>query len=229
MSTAIGIFLIATNKYREFLPPLVEDIRHHFRPDGMQPRIAIASDIDTGLGDAWHYCPHEPWPLVTLKRYSIMADALHLLSDCPYVFYIDADMRIVSNVHSLVLNRLTAVCHPGYYGIRNPRRLPFEYRLQHAFHLVQPDLPYAAGGFQGGEFDRYYGVCQTLAKLIDDELSVGRIPLWHDESAWNWYLNVRGRDAVFLSPEYCYSYQHAHVVTPRIVALNKNHHEYRAS
>lgn len=222
----IALIAIATGKYDRFISPLFESARQFFLP-GRETNYIVLSDKTLSPWDC-RYLAHEPWPGPTLHRYRSMLEHVDLL-DYDYVFYCDADMRFCDVVGDEILgSELTAVCHPGYYAKNVNSALPF---ARDGAFCIPPSREeanvYYAGGFQGGKSFAYAQAASMLARLIEEEELAGRVPRWHDESAWNWYLSHMP-PAIRLDPGYCYPEGHDLPFVPRLLALNKNHAEMRS-
>lgn len=162
------------------------------------------------------------WPYGTLMRYSMFLQQEEALKEYDYIFYLDADMRIVNVVGDEILGQgLTIAPHPGYY-LRKELYPPYEPNDQSASFIKRPGkvvmidgqprfMPfYAAGGFQGGTAKSYIHAIKETKKLIDKDLNVNNyIPIWNDESAFNKYVfDIQNKkeieDTIFLTPSYIY-------------------------
>ncbi len=143
-----------------------------------------------------------PWPMPTLMRYNLFLQQEELLKTYDYIFYMDADMRIVDTVGDEVLgDGLTAACHPGYY-IRKIVKAPLEPNIESAAYVPSQEF-YFAGGFQGGKSDQFIEAMWAMRKTIDRDFQKNYIARWNDESHWNHYLSTHP-PAVVLSPAYVY-------------------------
>lgn len=162
------------------------------------------------------------WPYGTLMRYSMFLQQEEALKDYDYIFYLDADMRIVNVVGDEILGQgLTIAPHPGYY-LRKELYPPYEPNDQSASFIKRPGkvitmdgqprfMPfYAAGGFQGGTVSSYIKATKETKKLIDKDLNTNNyIPIWNDETAWNKYVfDCQTKEeidqTIFLTPSYIY-------------------------
>lgn len=202
----ISICLIATNRYKELVQDLLVSINQFFLPGH---DITVHLFIDEfehtyfvgRLMIIKHHIASYGFPEATLYRYKIMT-SIPLVSYGDYIFYIDADMRIVAPVGNEILHDLVAVRHPGYYNGGGG----WETNKKSMSYIPEPEmqgLNYYAGGFQGGKTSRYYWAMQQMAAYIrlDEESSI--IPVWHDETAWNYFIYSRANDATELNPDYC--------------------------
>lgn len=166
--------------------------------------------------------PTEPfqWPLPTLKRYHLFLQQEQKLSEYDYIFYIDADMEVVSRVGDEILGKgLTMAQHP-MYAVNRMLIPPYEPNPESAVYIKRPgrvrdivDLDgkkkkwfeplYAAGGFQGGRSTEFIKAMKDMVDLVNDDFAKNYIPIWNDETVWNYYL-LDHPPAVVLSPSYVY-------------------------
>jgi histo-blood group ABO system transferase len=222
----VGLCVIATGKYLEFVAPLWESASGLFLPNH-RVRLFLFSDNALELRESTICLTgHRAWPGPTLYRYHSMLAYRNRLDRLDYLFYCDADMRFVGPVGDEVLGNLVATHHPGFYGAapddctydRNP--------ASQAFVPRGCGRHYYAGGFQGGRAERYLDAMTVLRSRIDNDDQRGVVALWHDESHWNRYL-IDSPPDIALSPGYCYPEGRMLPFEPRLVALNKNHAELR--
>lgn len=236
---SIGILLIATNKYSQFVQPLIDSIEKYFLLNHditihlFTDKLFIANTIRCKFKQ--YSIPSYGFPQATLYRYKIFTEHAVFLSDSDYLFYLDVDMKVVDFVDNEILgDRLTAVHHPGFYksGYGSSNCNP----KSNAFVPKEKQYFYFAGGFQGGETKEYLSLCASLNDRIDEDEKNNVIAEWHDESHFNWYLNVFLYGCSFrkMTPSYCmvedierrklWGINH---LEPKIIALNKNHKEIR--
>jgi histo-blood group ABO system transferase len=223
----VGLCVIATGKYLQFVPPLWHSASGLFLPNH-RVRLFLFSDQPLELRDCANCLTlHRPWPGPTLYRYHSMLAFRNQLESLDYLYYCDADMRFVGPVGDEVLGNLVATHHPGFYG-SDPDAFTYDRNpASQAFVPPGSGRHYYAGGFQGGRADRYLKVMTDLRSRIDDDDRRGVVALWHDESHWNRYLLDSPPD-VALSPAYCYPEGRALPLEPKLLALNKNHTDMRS-
>ncbi len=159
------------------------------------------------------------WPAPTLMRYHLFLQKKEELSKYDYIFYLDADMRVVQKISDEVLGKeLTAAPHPGY--VLNSRLIPpyepnpeSEAYIQRLGRIVDDNgkqrfMPfYAAGGFQGGKSKVFIKAMEAMKKSIDKDFDRNYTAIWNDESHWNKYLwdfQKKGGDITFLDVSYIY-------------------------
>ena len=222
----MNLVTIATGRYHIFLPNLVISARK-FLPQ--LNKIFVLSDVKPPdeLQVEWLPWGHFQWPLTTLLRYqafSIYAKNSELF-ESNLVLYTDVDMLFVGDVKIPQVSGLISVEHPGFVGA-SPEKLPLEKNPSSIF-CISPQMgqKYFAGGIQGGEANSFLKASKFLASAINQELSAGRIPVWHDESAWNYYLS-RVKPELILSKNYCTPEKESSE-TSLILALDKDHNLLR--
>lgn len=226
-SDNIGLAIVATGRYIEFVPDLVESADKYFCTNH-NVTYYVFTDQDYDAPENVVCVPHNRmgWPYDTMMRYHGYYANRDLLQDEDYIFAIDADMLFVDTVGDEILSDHTAVMHPGFVGRRgsyetNPASTACVYPNEGQY--------YFCGGVYGGSRDRFFHICKTNIDNIAIDLSHGFIAVWHDESHWNRYC-IDHKPAKVMTPSYCYpetgEYGNYH---RRILALTKrNAQEYRA-
>lgn len=157
------------------------------------------------------------WPAPTLMRYHLFLQQEEKLKDYEYIFYLDADMRVVDKISDEVLGEgITAAEHP-MYSLQpryvppyepNPDSTAYIHRLgeivdENGKSRFKPY--YVAGGFQGGRADLFIKAMQVMKKNIDQDFDKNYIAIWNDESHWNKYLyDIYKGPLKVLSPSYIY-------------------------
>ena len=181
---------------------------------------AAASEVEI-LKNSCTIIESEPmeWPIPTLMRYHLFLAEEDKLKNHDYIFYLDADMKIVQKISDEILgNGLTAAPHPGYVVDKklippyepNPESTAFIPRL--GFYQEEGTqkrfIPfYAAGGFQGGKTKKFLEAMKKMKKNIDTDFNKNYTAIWNDESHWNKYLwdyQQKGGDITFLDVSYIY-------------------------
>lgn len=220
----VGLVVIATGKYQQFLPRLLNSATRHL--EGFRTAFVL-SDRRPTEGDLpvqWLPWGHLPWPYPTLLRYRAITAYADELAKVGTLMYVDVDMEFVNSV-CLPTPGLIAVRHPGFVSA-SAESLPFERRQESTAYMPHGATgPYVAGGFQGGATARYLEAARELAAWAQADLNRGLIPVWHDESLWNRYVSTSD-DVTLLDANYCWPEEkdnpHA-----RLLALQKNHDDLR--
>lgn len=227
MQNKIGLLIIATNKYINFLNDLLISAENFFCTDQQVTYFIFTNkeiSVNTKRNYKIFYTEHKSWPWMTLGRYKMFWDNREDLSKMDYLFYCDVDMKFVNFVGPEILGDRVATLHPGYVGKRgapetNPESL--------ACIREEESMTYFAGGFNGGSSGEFLKMSDQLSRNIDIDYSKGIVAVWHDESHLNRYL-VDNPPTVKLSPSYCYPESWNLPYVKRLLALNKNHAEVRS-
>lgn len=223
----IGLLIICTNKYTEFLQPLITSADKHFLKDKNVTYFIFTNKtdvkIDTDRNVVIIPVEHKPWPFMTLYRYKIFTENSSYLQGMDYLYYCDADMLFVGDFGDEILGELVATQHPGFYG----RRGTPEYRPQSlAYVAPEEKMEYFAGGFNGGSKNGFLNMAKEIDKNIDIDLNNNIIAIWHDESHMNRYL-INHPPTVILSPSYCYGELMNIPFEKKLLSLDKNNIEIR--
>jgi histo-blood group ABO system transferase len=222
----IGLLIIATNKYVQFLKPLIESADNFFL-NGIDVTYFVFTNQDINVYSNRNIqkieVDHRPWPMMTLGRYKIFSQNSDILSTVDYLYYCDVDMKFVGDVGVEILSDRVATQHPGYFG----RRGTPEMRIS-STAFVHPDeeMEYFAGGFNGGTSFEYLKMAKIISENIEKDLEKGIIAVWHDESHMNRYF-IDNKPTKILSPSYCYPESVDIPFEKRLLALDKNHKEVR--
>ena len=184
----IGLLIIATNKYIDFLQNLITSADKYFlNLEEVEYFIFSNKDISIISNRKINKIniEHKEWPWMTLGRYEIFYSNKSILEKMDYLYYIDVDMLFVNDVGNEILSDRVATQHPGYYGARGTP----EYRSESLAYVHQfEEMQYFAGGFNGGSSSEYLKMSETLSKNIYQDFLNNIISIWHDESHMNRYF-----------------------------------------
>lgn len=200
------IFICLNPMYWPYIKDVIEDCNKYFltdHKDGHQVDFFLWSDIPDATYGATVY-PTEPvqWPLPTLMRYHLFLQQEEKLAEYDYIFYMDADMRVVAPIGNEILGEgLTAAQHP-MYALRPHYQAPYEPNTDSAAFIHRP-VHYYAGGFQGGTAKEFIKAMKAMKKNIDKDFMKNYTARWNDESHWNKYL-FDNPPVIVLSPSYIY-------------------------
>lgn len=230
----IGLLLIATGKYDQFLQPLIDSVDEYFFKDH-EVDIYFFSDKTIDLKHSNRLAvinftiEHKPFPYSTLYRYKYFNAHKHDIK-AEYVFYCDVDMLFVDHVGPEILPErdcnLVFVQHPGF-AKTGGWGSPNVFKESTAYVPIEKRGVYVAGGFQGGETYNYLEMCRILDENITTDENNGIIAEWHDESHANYYVAYSEYPTKILSHEYCMS--DADISgSPKILALTKDHATLRS-
>ncbi len=178
------------------------------------------------VGTVRFYQKHQKFPAPTLFRYKWFLKQKEALAKMDYLFYCDVDMRFVNHVGTEILSRLVATLHPGFY---NKLRKEFSYeKRQESTAYISPmeGKHYYCGGFNGGSVKEYLEMAKVISANVEKDLKKNIVAEWHDESHLNRYL-IDNLPTKILSPSYCYPEELVLPFIPKLLALKKNHNQWR--
>jgi hypothetical protein len=190
----IGVLIICTGKYHIFFKDLYESCEKFFLPDHKKTYY-VFTDSDVPVADNIKKIeqPFLGFPFDTMMRYKMFSENKSILEKEDYLFFLNANMLCTSLVGEEIIpteqnDYLMAVQHPGYAG-RNIDEYTYERNARSNFYIPYgKGKYYYQGNFNGGRSLEFLEMSQKLSALINNDLSKGITPIWHDESALNWYL-----------------------------------------
>ncbi len=238
----IGILIIGTKKYKHFFQQLYDSFEKHVLVNHEKTYFYFTDDLEQTVSNKvqMFYVPAENWPLPTLFRYKYMLTAKQEILNMDYLLYTDIDMLAINTISDEILpknEKLLAIAHPGFYkkGLGTPEKR----KISRAYIRADEKRDYyICGGIQGGYAIDYVRAMEIMDEMIQDDYSRGIIPIWNDESIWNRLYVTNQKFFKILTPEYCYpegkyklprmpNYETIRGLTPRLLALDKNHREYQ--
>jgi len=224
----IGLLIIATNKYVNFLQPLIESADKFFLKEHDVTYFVFTNnkiEVKTNRSVVFIDTEHREWPWMTLGRYRIFSNNSAWFYDTDYLYYIDADMLFIDSVGEEIFGELVVTQHPGYYNGGDWR----EARSRSTAYISNDKkIHYVAGGFNGGKTENFMKMANILASNIDADYNNGIIAVWHDESHLNKYVAYYPNEIKLLTPSYCYGEDMNIPFKKRIIALTKKHEELRS-
>lgn len=238
--SVVGVFIIATLKYKQFLQPLLYSIEKNFLPNNKLVVHIFTDEFGEYITSErikirQYFIESYKFPYATLLRYKIFCQNV-MLSNEDYLFYIDADMRVNDPVNEEILNEITVVSHPGFFS-NNGWGSPNVDPRSTAYFEPERRWHYVCGGFNGGSRKEFMKICNILAHHIDIDEENGVRAEWNDESHLNKLIStMEDRSKVtILDSSYCQPEQehlqvawHIDHLPKRIMALAKNHTEIRS-
>lgn len=241
LKPSVGLMLIATRKYKQFLWDIVDQAKKYFFPDHPVTIFTFTDEPFAIRGDHRvkienFQIPPLQFPYATLYRYRIFDEHIHALSRMAYLFYSDVDMAFVDYItQDILCDGLTVVRHPGFY-ISNGWGSPNVDTRSTAFVDKRNRTGYVAGGFQGGRTYDFMAMSRKLQFNIEKDEELGIMAEYHDESHLNAYLKNEYKGlTLYLMPDYCMVEQtnlrkkwNINFLEPKVIALAKNHAEIRS-
>lgn len=209
----IGIITIATGKYSIYVPELVKSCELFFLKN-YEKNYFIFSDSDEENFKNFNGAEkilkiHQDklgWPYDSMMRFHMFNNNRDILSEMDYLFFMNANMVVSSEVNDQILPKnnicgIVSTIHPGYY--KSKTNYPYEMNPKSVFNVPKGTGDYYFQGcFNGGRSKEFLEMSTKIASYMDIDLANGIIPIWHDESALNWYLI--NKDPHILPPTYAY-------------------------
>lgn len=220
----VGLLIVATGKYIDFVYPLIQSARNHFCQNHHVTYFVFTDqEMETAEDVVPIYQCRLGWPYDTMMRYQVYFANWERLKGMDYLFACDADMLFEGEVGDEILGKRVATLHPGFLGKRGSYETN---RRSKAYVSRKEGSYYFAGGFYGGDKESFFHILKTNIDRIEDDLRRGIIAVWHDESHWNRYC-IDFPPTVILSPAYCFAEGYNLPYPKKLVTLEKNHAEYR--
>jgi histo-blood group ABO system transferase len=240
-SVHIGLCIVATGKYIQFVKPLLDSAEKYFCPQHRKTYFIFTDSTEhdlltTPYKERIVILPQKRlgWPYDTLMRFSIYNEHKNLFADTDYMFATDADMLFVGLEENEILHDRVATQHPGFekniplWGSEPPYD---RNTFSTAYIPYNEGTHYFAGGFYGGATTEFISMIDTLTKnILTDLEKYNYIALWHDESHLNRYF-IDHKPSMILDRSYCYPENGIAKgyppCSPKLLALDKNHNEIR--
>lgn len=220
----IGLLIVATGRYIQFVEPLVKSADKHFCTNH---QVTYFVFTDGQVPDHKNIVKIEQkrlgWPYDTMMRISMYDKQRDTLEKMDYLFATDADMLFVDTVGDEIFSDRVATQHPGFVGKRGTYETN---SVSTAYVGPREGQQYFAGGFNGGSSKEFLKMAHTITGNINKDLEKNFIAIWHDESHINRYF-IDNPPTKILSPSYCYPESWNLGYHKRLLALDKNHNEIR--
>lgn len=220
----IGLLVVATGKYIEFVPPLIKSARQHFCTDHNVTYFVFTDGVVPDMPNVV-IIPQSRlgWPYDTMMRFAMYYNNKHLFANIDYLFACDSDMLFCDTVGDEILGDRVATQHPGYVGHRGT----YETRpISTACVARHEGKQYFAGGFYGGTTTEFLNMMSCVTTNIQKDLDRQFVAVWHDESHLNRYF-IDHEPTVILSPSYCYPGNLVKDYPKKLWALVKDHASYQ--
>jgi hypothetical protein len=211
----ISVLSIATGKYIDFIPDLIKSSEENFLK-GHDKTYYIFTDKKSSIKIKGNnivkiYQEKLGWPYDTMMRFHMFLSIKEKIEKSKFTFFLNANMEFKEEIGEEILPNLeneflVGVKHPGYFKLEKSY-MPYERRKESNFFIEDSDNlngMYYQGCFNGGESKKWIEMCEILSRKIDGDLNSNIIPIWHDESALNWYfrnLKIKNLDPEYSLPE----------------------------
>lgn len=207
----ISILSIATGKYIDFIPDLIKSSEENFLKNHKKTYYIFTDKKSSirikGINIVKVYQEKLGWPYDTMMRFHMFLSLKDKIEKSDFTFFLNANMEFKEEIGEEVFpdlknEFLVGVKHPGFFKL-DKSYMPYERRKESNFCIADSDNlnnMYYQGCFNGGESKKWIEMCEILSLKIDEDLNSNIIPIWHDESALNWYFrNIKIKS---LEPEY---------------------------
>ena len=116
----VGVLLIATRKYKQYVPALIEGVKKNFLLDHKITVFLFIDELFLCGGNSrvritQHLIPAYKFPEATLYRYRIFREHQNELMKMDYLYYFDVDMKFADVIGEEIFENLVAVQHCGFY------------------------------------------------------------------------------------------------------------------
>ena len=205
----IGILYICTGKYNIFFNSFYESAEKYFVKDHEKTYYVFTDDLNIKKNNKIKIINQSflGWPYDTMNRFHMFNSIKDQLFNEDYLFFFNANMRFFDYVNEEIIpkkenNFLIGVNHPGYYS-SHKEQFSYERRESSLFYIPLTDGKYYYQGcLNGGKSENFLEMSQILSDMIDKDLKNNIIPIYHDESALNWYF--KDKNPLLMSPSYAY-------------------------
>jgi Glycosyltransferase family 6 len=231
--TKVTIAFIGTRRYFSFFGEFYASCMKLLLVNCHRQFLVFTDSIETRewpRNCTFYPIEHQPWPLITLKRFEILLKAEQAIRQADWFIYLDADMLVTAKLTEADLFSskypLFGVQHPAFYGTSagtfesNPR--------SSAYVPASADKStYWQGCLWGGRTEYVISMIKTLYRRIQEDLAEGVIAVWHDESHLNKFF-IDNRPLVkTLDPSFAFpACRPIALFERKIVHLEKDDDEY---
>jgi len=216
MKKSIGILYICTGPYVLFWEDFYKSFQKNFLVD-YEKRYFVFTDAKEIYAQDNQFVKNikiepQPWPLITLLRFSTFLKVEDELKKCDYLIFSNSNMvcdDVITSDEFLPRENfgetLSVTTHPGYDG---KKKICFPYdrnKKSTAYIPWNCGTDYVIGAMFCGTSDAFIKMSKTLKKNIEEDLKKNVIAKWHDESQLNRY--IIGKQGIrILPPQYCYPF-----------------------
>lgn len=231
MKKSIGVLYLCTGPYALFWKDFYESFEKKFLSE-FEKKYFVFSDANEIYGQdnpqvKLIKIEPQPWPLITLFRFSTFLKVEGDLKKCDFLMFANANMICNENItpeeflpRSEKKETLTVTLHPGYYK-KKAVCFPYERSKQSTAYIPwNCGENYVIGAIFCGSSVAFLKMAKTLKRNIEEDLKKNVIAKWHDESHLNRYI-INKPGIRILSPEYCYPFGMQVKYSKKISAVSK--------
>lgn len=250
----IGVIIVATGKYINFIPRLLEAGKKYFLSKHNVTFFIMTNEPYAPEKNViLLYQPHMAWPYSTMLRYKAYLEYRKYYEYNDYLFFMDADLVYADEIDETILGETVATLHPAFvnphYAQINAKKYPhiifnpedwviqkdrYEYECfnEESTAYLESGEYYFYGALFGGKSTVILNIIDSIYKNMKTDFKRGIIARWHDESHLNKYFNTHLPEKI-LPPLYAYpdvyvGYdQFEAPFSRKITAITKVDSEYR--
>ena len=210
----IGIILIATGRYVQYLNATINYIDKFFLPKYTRTIYVWTDNPD-------HVHKSENIVITPIVRHGFPGDTLYryhyiimkewdLITNTDLIYYADIDIEIIDEIGDEFVptpdKPFVVISHPDYinYGLTASGMID-QTPISTAY--IPPEYisnPYAIGAIQGGYTPYFMKMVEKIVKGIDEDDYNEYVAKWHDESHFNHYMMHNRKLFKFMAPGYYY-------------------------
>lgn len=185
----IGILYIGVGRYVCFWPDFYKSCEQYLVPEAEKHYYVFTDkdDLEHGERVSVYHQDDMGWPCNSLFRFKMFRRIKEELKDNDYLFFFNSNAQVVSPVTAADLlpekEEFAALC------LNRGADLGFEKRPESAACVPQgPVRNYYSGALNGGKCSAFIQLIEACDDIADTDLRNGLMPVWHDESVLNGYL-----------------------------------------
>jgi hypothetical protein len=224
----VALFTMSFGKYDIFFDELYKSTKEFLLPN-VEKKYFLFSDKQFENKDDLVQVYHEKmgWPYDTMMRFHLMSKLKDQLMEYDYMFFLNINMKAISPIgNEIIPNKendfLMGCQHPLHYDW-DLNRLPYERNPKSSLHIpYNQGTTYYQGCFNGGRTDKFLEMAEVLKQKIKQDHSNNIIPIWHDESALNWYY----KDKNPLTLPYSYIYPEGMNLLQKPIMIQRDKWKY---
>jgi len=222
----IAILTICTGKYNLFFDNFYQSCKEKFLSN-MHRTFFVFTDGEIQTKENVIRVEQKKlgWPFDTMMRFHMFNRIESLLHEYDYIFFMNVNMFVNLEIHDDILptlenDFLVGVDHPCFSG-KKINSFTYERNPISKFYIpFDTGKYYFQGCLNGGRSKEFLTMSKELENLINGDLINNHIPLWHDESALNWYFYKKNPKV--LPSSYAYVESSVEEYEKKIIQLDKN-------
>lgn len=208
----IAVLYIATGKYITFWENFYKQTEKYFLPRH-EKTYFLFTDHDNLIVPKNVIKVHQDqlaWPYVTFKRFHFFEGVEDELKKFDYIYFLNGTLLPTKEIHEEIFptqeQEIMLTLHPGFWKSNNDRFTYDRNPKSKAYIPHGQGVHYFMGGFNGGTSAGFLKLIKTCREWSDIDMQNNQMPVWHDESMLNSYVQNKfmreGRRPLILFPEY---------------------------